>query len=239
MKKYVIRPGDTMYSISKTTGIRLPLLLASNPQITNPAQVQPGMTIVIPELGKPAKNQQKSTKPQPTAAAKTGKIDKIVKAEKYAKNVPQYFGFVWPHVVQAGETVRSLIDRYGVTQRQIEELNPKLDPNRPLQSGTVLYIPYSASPSAKKPQAPVVEPKPHNEEGPHTHLPYRTLTTETDNAFQVPLTWDADIDESSSMLSSWNEWDEVTMHRSKEQVGAPDRRVEDWSKELTFHQEED
>src|SRR5579875_2406196 len=93
LKKYVIRPGDTLYQISKRTGIRLPLLLASNPQITNPNQLVPGTTIVIPELGKPVSHTPKAAstvpgKPSTTASAPKTGVKK--------SHIPQYFGFVFP-----------------------------------------------------------------------------------------------------------------------------------------------
>ena len=52
MKKYIVREGDTMWEISKATGVRLNLLMAANPQVKDPNQLRPGSLIVVPELGK-------------------------------------------------------------------------------------------------------------------------------------------------------------------------------------------
>ncbi|GMA56298.1 hypothetical protein GCM10025858_08010 [Alicyclobacillus sacchari] len=120
MKKYVVKPGESLYQISRKTGVRLPLLLAANPQIQNANDIVPGMTIVIPELGKPVK----SGKAKKSATAK---------ATKQTKAKP-YFGFVWPHHVQAGETWTEIAARYGTSVAQLEHLNPTFA-GQPLQPG--------------------------------------------------------------------------------------------------------
>ncbi|WAH38415.1 LysM peptidoglycan-binding domain-containing protein [Alicyclobacillus dauci] len=130
MKKYVVKPGDTLYQISKKTGVRIPLLLASNPQIQNPGQLMPGMTMVIPELGKPAKAGT-------TAAPGTG-----MQGDK--QSTTPYFGFVWPHKVQPGESWHSISQKYGVSFEQLKHVNPEMSPNMQLHLGTVMYIPSSA-----------------------------------------------------------------------------------------------
>ncbi|MGI6548706.1 MAG: LysM peptidoglycan-binding domain-containing protein [Syntrophomonadales bacterium] len=45
---YTIRPGDTLYDISKREQISLDRLLAANPQIRNPDELKPGDRICIP-----------------------------------------------------------------------------------------------------------------------------------------------------------------------------------------------
>lgn len=45
---YVIRPGDTLFSIAGRFGIPLAALLAANPQITNPNAIAAGEPICIP-----------------------------------------------------------------------------------------------------------------------------------------------------------------------------------------------
>ncbi|GLV12827.1 hypothetical protein Heshes_05110 [Alicyclobacillus hesperidum] len=140
MKKYVVKPGESLYQISRKTGVRLPLLLAANPQIQNANDIVPGMTIVIPELGKPVK----SGKAKKASSAKT---------TKQAKAKP-YFGFVWPHHVQAGETWAEIAARYGVSVAQVEHLNPTVA-GQPLQPGMIVYVPLShATSSTGYPQAP-------------------------------------------------------------------------------------
>nr|WP_237699905.1 LysM domain-containing protein [Alicyclobacillus acidocaldarius] len=62
MKKYVVKPGESLYQISRKTGVRLPLILAANPQIKNANDITPGMTIIIPELGKGTSSKPKAKK---------------------------------------------------------------------------------------------------------------------------------------------------------------------------------
>ncbi|MFB5192083.1 LysM peptidoglycan-binding domain-containing protein [Alicyclobacillus fastidiosus] len=126
MKKYVIQPGDTLYQISQRTGVRVPLLLASNPQIQNPGQLMVGTTIVIPELGKPAKSKAgKSTSSQ-------------------REKVPPYFGFVWPHQVAEGDTWDAIAKKYGVKLEQLHHVNPEAAEVGQLTVGHVVYVPTAA-----------------------------------------------------------------------------------------------
>ncbi len=231
LKKYVIRPGDTMYSISKKTGVRLPLLLASNPHITNPDQITPGMTIVVPELGKPAKNH----------LAKAKQIQMEKQKPKAAGAAPQYFGFVWPHVVEQGETTTDVAKRYRITPEQLTMLNPHLNLNQPLTPGTTIYIPFMSSPEAGKPPVKEAPVQPLNSEGPHSHSPYRHSKQKGHFGYGIPPHWDGDVDESSSLMSSWDEWDKATSARSTNEATdkVPGTNGDGWSNTFTIRNDED
>ncbi|MBF8378866.1 LysM peptidoglycan-binding domain-containing protein [Alicyclobacillus mali] len=130
MKKYVVKPGESLYQISRKTGVRLPLILAANPQIQNANDITPGMTIVIPELGKGTSSKPKSKKTQ----------------SKSTKTVAKpYFGYVWPHAVQPGETWATIAERYNVAVDDLEHLNPALA-GRALTPGLVVYVPLGNEP---------------------------------------------------------------------------------------------
>lgn len=45
---YTVRAGDSLYAIARRYGVTVERILASNPQITNPAEIYPGQMIVIP-----------------------------------------------------------------------------------------------------------------------------------------------------------------------------------------------
>jgi len=46
--QYTVQPGDTMHSIALKFNVPLPLLLAANPQVTNPNLLQIGAVLEIP-----------------------------------------------------------------------------------------------------------------------------------------------------------------------------------------------
>lgn len=48
MWKYVVKNGDTMWKIAKQVGVTLDQLVAANPQVANPGQIQPGQVLNIP-----------------------------------------------------------------------------------------------------------------------------------------------------------------------------------------------
>ncbi|OEH84397.1 hypothetical protein BHU72_09260 [Desulfuribacillus stibiiarsenatis] len=47
-RTYVVKPGDTMYKIAKRFNVPLEVLIAANPQISNPDLIYPGQIIMIP-----------------------------------------------------------------------------------------------------------------------------------------------------------------------------------------------
>ncbi|MGB8954645.1 MAG: LysM domain-containing protein, partial [Tumebacillaceae bacterium] len=53
MKVHSVQKGDTLWKISKLNGISLEALIAANPQIPNPDQIDVGMQVNIPD-GTPA-----------------------------------------------------------------------------------------------------------------------------------------------------------------------------------------
>lgn len=159
MKKYIVRDGETMWNVSKVTGVRLNLLMAANPQVHDPNHLQAGSVLSIPELGK------ESAKPASTpeytgtgAGPKSGGLH----AHGTAKTTPggggvppapgqspshtastaPYFGFVWPHVVQPGESWDTVAGMYNVPVDSLRRMNPSQTSG--LQPGDVVYVPGSA-----------------------------------------------------------------------------------------------
>ena len=54
--QYLVRPGDTLFTIARRFGLTVPLLLAANPQIVDPDIISPGQVInltVTPPLPPP------------------------------------------------------------------------------------------------------------------------------------------------------------------------------------------
>jgi LysM repeat protein len=152
MKKYIVRDGDTMWKISKETGIRLNLLMAANPQVSDPNQLRPGSVLVVPELNKPAgqsypQTAQPHQQAEPAAAAPMQSPGSMP-----AQVVPPYFGFVWPHIVQQGETWESIAKRYHVELSALRQMNASYQ-ERSVKEGDMVYVPAMTSKSAKPPKS--------------------------------------------------------------------------------------
>jgi LysM repeat protein len=49
---HVVQPGETLFTIARRNGIPLPLLIAANPQITDPNRIQIGQQICIPAVAR-------------------------------------------------------------------------------------------------------------------------------------------------------------------------------------------
>lgn len=184
MKKYIVREHDTMWSISKATGVRLNLLMAANPHISDPNQIKPGSILVVPELHKGNVHgslEQSVPKPAPTAKSGTQSMPKPAPAAKLGthsmpKSVPvqapmptptnmspmpsthpgsPFFGFVWPHVVKTGETWASISKHYKVNITHLKQMNP-IHADAVLQEGDILYIPGAAGKGTAS-QAPAMQ----------------------------------------------------------------------------------
>lgn len=140
MKKYIVRDGDTMWSISKATGVRMNLLLAANPQLPDPNKLQPGQILAIPELDKPsmpptAAKPSAPPTPAPPSTAAPGAV-------AGQGQMPAYFGPVWPHVVQGNESWDSIAKQYSVPASVLKELNPRKQMGA-LQTGDIVYVPFT------------------------------------------------------------------------------------------------
>lgn len=153
MKKYIVREGDTMWKVSKATGVRLNMLMAANPQVQDVNQLQPGSVLSIPELGKESTGSAPTTahtasagssayavKPAQSGVSASGS-DKPVPASSSGSEAP-YFGFVWPHVVKSGEGWESIAKTYNVPADSLHRMNPRQTGH--LQAGDILYVPGAA-----------------------------------------------------------------------------------------------
>lgn len=108
MRVYVVQRGDTLYRIARRFGVTVEEILAVNPQITDPDQIQVGQAITIPDTA-PA---------QPPGATR--------------------------YVVQPGDTMYKIAQRFGVDLQDLIRANPQIsDPSR-IQVGQVIFIPVEA-----------------------------------------------------------------------------------------------
>lgn len=209
MKKYIVRDGDTLESISEETGIRMSLLRHANPHITSPFWLQPGEVLSLPELNKPALG----PKPQQSGAQGHSDTTSTQGLQSPAEaRTPGYFGLVWPHVVQSDETWSSVSDYYQVPIQALQRLNQGKSQDG-LRQGDILYVPNVVQPGANpQPFAAWRSTPPATaQDGPHAwfsegapHTQYRAVDAAWRKAYQGMNAWN-DPDESSSYESSWSE----------------------------------
>lgn len=225
MKKYIIRLGDTMNVISQRTGVKLSLLMAANPQITDVNQLSPGQTIVIPELGKPtsvtAKPSLTNHTPEsvyPSHAKMTGGQPKSHGPIGQSK-AHVYFGYVWPHVVAVGETWETISRKYHVSMSKLMHLNPKYVNGRQPKVGKVVFIPSTNKPKGAKKTKQHRNTEVERSETPQAQGPVKAqhvLPT-----LQAPESFETAYEESSSLLSSWDEWDSTVQYQAHSSSGQP------------------
>jgi len=101
---YTIKPGDTVYSISRRAGIAPAALIAANPGL-DPDRLRIGQQICVPA--------------PPPSDCPMGSA---------------------PYQIRSGDTLYSLARRFNTTVTSITELNPQINPNN-LRVGTVICIP--------------------------------------------------------------------------------------------------
>ena len=166
---YVVRPGDSLWSIAKKHKLTVGDLTAANGIAAN-ANLQPGKKLVIPA---------KSGAVAAPAAAPAPAPAKSSRPAKAASPKPGLEGV--RHVVKSGESLSVIARNYGVRQSEIALANGISDPTR-LQAGTEIVIPGVSAPKAPKaaeakaaepavPAAPPVIPVICIEESPVTPAP--------------------------------------------------------------------
>lgn len=117
---YIVQPGDNLFRIAINNGTNLESLQAANPQLSGDL-IQPGDRIIIPNCV-PEDAEIPDGGGDTQAEAPTGGSTGIV------------------HVVQAGETLSTIAQTYGVTMTSISQANNLTNPDQ-LSVGQELVIP--------------------------------------------------------------------------------------------------
>lgn len=117
---YLVKAGDTLYSLSKQYGITVSELLSANPGLAENG-LKAGQEVVIPAAGKSGQNSDTSSQTQPG----TDDSDK----------------FMTTHVVAKKETIYKISRKYGISQTEFLEANPQFRYEK-LKIGNVVNIPY-------------------------------------------------------------------------------------------------
>ena len=164
---YIIRAGDTFYTIARRFNVSLDALLAANPNV-NPDNLQIGQVICIPGAMPPPTTCPVGTMPYTIQAGDTFytiarrfnvSLDALLAANPNVNPDNLQIGQVicipgampppttcpvgtMPYIVQAGDTFFLLARRFNTTVEAIQRANPNVDPNN-LQIGQVICIPVS------------------------------------------------------------------------------------------------
>ncbi|MBL0387493.1 LysM peptidoglycan-binding domain-containing protein [Tumebacillus sp. ITR2] len=157
MKVYSVQKGDSMWKISKMWSIPLDQLIAANPQIANPDQIDVGMQINIPGTGMSPGEPEVTPTPDATdeggaVPAPTAELPEPAPAPTPAPAEPQAYPSVpkweglWKYVVKHGDDVLKIAKQVGVTIEMLKAANPQLAHTLHLDKiypGQVLNIPSS------------------------------------------------------------------------------------------------
>jgi LysM repeat protein len=123
---YTVQPGDNLYRISIANNFSMDEMRAANPELVGDAPIlQVGQVLNLPNCGDNA----------PTEAAP------VVISTTSANETPVAGGGE-TYVVQRGDTLLGIANRFGTTVRELVEANSLANPDR-LSVGQVLIIPAS------------------------------------------------------------------------------------------------
>ncbi|QSZ28360.1 SafA/ExsA family spore coat assembly protein [Aceticella autotrophica] len=159
---YIVKPGDTMWSIANMYGIPLDCLIKANPQIPNPNLIYPGQEICIPAYCPPVGPCKTVyiVKPGDTMWSIANmygiSLDCLIKANPQIPNpnliypgqqicIPTHYPSVGPYktvyIVKPGDTMWSIANMYGIPLDCLIKANPQIpDPNL-IYPGQQIYIP--------------------------------------------------------------------------------------------------
>ncbi|MCU0511201.1 MAG: LysM peptidoglycan-binding domain-containing protein [Anaerolineae bacterium] len=173
-RSYTVQPGDTIQSIASRFNVSVEALLIRN-SIIDPNRIRRGQVLVIPGsvLTPPA---QHVVQPGERLTDIALRYNTTVEALRQTNNLaagatlvagqvlrlPAVGGpttFARTHVVDRGETLRIIAERYGTTWQALAAANNLTDPNR-IMAGMTLVIPAVGGPVATPvpPAPPVVVP---------------------------------------------------------------------------------
>lgn len=145
---YTLQTGDTLYAIAMTHGITVNELLFYNPGL-NPYDYRAGQSICVPAVGKPPATDVPATPDEGPLPLPTPSLPADPPEQNGSGDAPDAptepaceNGVLY--TVRAGDTLRTIARRFGLTLSALMEANPGNTNNR-LTTGQKLCIPQNAS----------------------------------------------------------------------------------------------
>lgn len=166
---YVVRPGDTFFSIARQFGVSLDALIAANPQIEDPSQIRPGQIVCIPRVACPTGTFAYIVQPGDTMFSIARRfnvplqtlIDANPQIPDPARLVPGQTVCVpitsppppgpcppgtFPYTVQPGDSMWSIANRFGVSLEALIAANPQIPNPNLIFPGQIVCVPSTTPP---------------------------------------------------------------------------------------------
>ncbi len=142
IRRVVVQPGDTLWTISRREGVSQADLIRLN-GLSNPDTLRPGQTLVLPA----GRRGDVHAPGSPTGRNRNAHRDSLARAQQEAKgpHVPNEAA-TKVRIVRPGETAWGIAQRLGVSLHVLHTLNPRVDLDR-LRAGQRLVVPATSSPS--------------------------------------------------------------------------------------------
>jgi morphogenetic protein associated with SpoVID len=140
LKVHTVQKGDSLWKISKMHGVALDELIAANPQIANPNQLEEGMQVNIPTGETTTAAEGEAANPN-GMSVEMPMQQETVPTPAYP-SVPKWDG-LWKYVVKQGDSMFKIAKQVGVTLDQLKAANPQIADPEMIYPGQVLNIPSS------------------------------------------------------------------------------------------------
>ena len=164
---YVVRPGDTFFSIARQFGVSLDALVQANPQIPDPSQIRPGQIVCIPRVTCPTGTFAYIVQPGDTMfsiARRFGvPLQELIDANPQipdpSRLVPGQIVCVprttppgpcppgtFAYTVQPGDSMWSIARKFGVSLDALIAANPQIPNPSLIFPGQIVCVPGSKPP---------------------------------------------------------------------------------------------